>query len=443
MAFNKEVKYVLNLSLPIIIEMLIYTLMSIADIMMIGNYGGNTAVSVVGISTEIITTTIDIFIAVGMATGITALVAQRVGAKDSIGASKYASAGIFLGIITTIIIFFVILFNSKKLLMFTGTSENIVNPADIFTRLSIIAAFFNMITILLCGVLRGSGDTVSPLKISAVIAFLKITADWMLIFGHVVKAYGIIGAAYASIMAQITGMVFAVYILLFKDKQYIKARYLIMPDKATLLKLLKISVPSSLEDGVFNISRLLCTFMIMQLGNMAFAANEIANTIEGISIMPGIGFGMAATTLVGMKTGEKNFKIAREYTYICAVYSVCIMSAFSIVFLIFPVFLSDLFFGTAEKEVINLTAACIFIGAFEQPSIAISHCFAGALKGAGDAKSPFFISLITSWLIRLPLIFWFIYLKKASVIYVWWITIFQWTIDGLLMYVCFRKKLKK
>lgn len=428
------------MSLPIIFEMIFYTLMLNLDIIMIGNYGGNTAVSAVGISTEIITTVVDVFIAVGMATGITALVAQSVGAKDTIGADKYASLGIFLGTCITILLFLIIFFNSKEILLFAGTANNILGLSNAFTKLIIISAAFNMVTILFCSVLRGYGNTMVPLIIGAFVTFIKIIGDFLLIFGHFVNCSGILGAAYASIVAQAIGFLLALYFLMFKSKVHIKTKYIVFPDKTAVIRLLKISIPSSMEDGVFNISRLLCTFMIMQLGSMAFAANEIANTIEAISIMPGIGFGMAATTLVGIKVGEKDYKSAREYTYICAIYSLCMMSAFSIIFLIMPVLLSELFLGEAEKEVIQLTAACIFIGAFEQPSIAISHCFAGALKGAGDAKSPFWISLITSWLIRLPLIFWFIYLKRYSVVYVWWITAFQWAVDGLLMYICFRRK---
>ena len=196
-----------------------------------------------------------------------------------------------------------------------------------------------------------------------------------------------------------------------------------------------------MEEAAFSISRLLCTFIIMRAGTVAFAANQIANTVESVSFMPGMGFGVAATTLVGMKIGEKNYKKAREYTYACAFGAVAMMSVFGIIFLLMPSFLVDLFVGDEEKRVIYLASLCLFIGAFEQPAIAISSVFAGALKGAGDTKSPFIISLATSWIIRLPLILYFVYILKLSVIYVWWVTVFQWGLDAILMFICFEKKI--
>lgn len=208
-------------------------------------------------------------------------------------------------------------------------------------------------------------------------------------------------------------------------------------------KLFGLSIPSIMEDGAFSVSRLLCTFIIMRAGTVAFAANQIANTVESISFMPGMGFGVAATTLVGIKIGEKNYKEAKEYTYACALGAVAMMSVFAVIFLLMPSFLVNLFVGEEEIKLIYIASLCLFIGAFEQPTIALSSVFAGALKGSGDTKNPFFISLATSWLIRLPLIFYFIYILKLSIIYVWWVTVIQWGIDAILMFICFERRIEK
>lgn len=118
------------------------------------------------------------------------------------------------------------------------------------------------------------------------------------------------------------------------------------------------------------------------------------------------------------------------------------MSFFSVVFLIMPGILVNLFVGKEEKTVMQLAAVCLFIGAFEQPSIAISSVFEGALKGVGDTKTPLIISILTSWFIRLPLTFYFIYIMKFSIVYVWIITAIQWAVDALLMLISLNKKLK-
>ncbi|MEA4825920.1 MAG: MATE family efflux transporter, partial [Clostridium sp.] len=75
--------------------------------------------------------------------------------------------------------------------------------------------------------------------------------------------------------------------------------------------------------------------------------------------------------------------------------------------------------------------------------MAISLILGGSLKGAGDTKTPFIISLISSWFIRLPLMLLFVYILKVSVVYVWLITAIQWIFEGIAMSILFRHKFKK
>jgi len=109
-------------------------------------------------------------------------------------------------------------------------------------------------------------------------------------------------------------------------------------------------------------------------------------------------------------------------------------------FLLFPKFLISLFINKSETDVINLGTICLTIASLEQTPMAISMILGGSLKGAGDTKTPFIVSLISSWLIRLPLMIYFIYLLKASVTYVWWITSIQWIIDAIIMVILFKKR---
>ncbi len=85
----------------------------------------------------------------------------------------------------------------------------------------------------------------------------------------------------------------------------------------------------------------------------------------------------------------------------------------------------------------------MLVGAIEQPFIAASTVVEDILKGIGDAKTPFIVTLISSWFIRVPLIYYYIYKSRNSVVYVWWITAFQWFIDFLLMKIALNKKFKK
>ncbi|NMM62712.1 MATE family efflux transporter [Clostridium sp. P21] len=439
---NKStIKEVLDISLPAVGESICYTLMSIFDIMMIGNYGGSTAVNAVGISSEILNTCVNIFIVVGISIGITSFVSRSIGAQKKSSADEYASIGFLLGFIFSIFICCILFKFSRNILFWAGAKGNVLNVSNNFTKIAVVAVFFNMMTNVINSILRGYGNTYAPFLIAVFITVVKLLLDVILIFGIIVPELGIIGLAIASVGSQGVGFIAA--LIYFLKKSYVKIRfkYIFYLKISKVKNILLLSIPSSMEDAAFGLSKLLCTFIIMHSGNIAFASNQIANTIESISFMPGMGFGMAATTLVGIKVGEKNYKKAREYTYACALGAVLMMGFFSIVFLVMPGILVNLFIDEGEKRIIYLASLCLFIGAFEQPSIAISTVFASALKGAGDAKTPLVISLATSWIIRLPLIFYFIHFLKLSVIYVWWVTVIQWGIDAILMFICFEKKL--
>lgn len=82
------------------------------------------------------------------------------------------------------------------------------------------------------------------------------------------------------------------------------------------------------------------------------------------------------------------------------------------------------------------------IGATQQIPMAVDMVLAGALKGSGDTKTPFKIAFLCNWGIRMPLMFWFIYLNKMSITYYWIITAVQWTIESSILVYIYRKKFK-
>jgi len=431
---------VLNTSLPVVAEITIYTLMSIFDLMMIGKYGGNIAVSAVGISNSLTNAFIGIFISGGVCISIVSLVSRLVGARQYKIAEKFAVIGLILGAIICLIITILFYYFGKELLYILGARNEILKIGYSFIKINSIALFFCMNMMLLNSILIGYGNTFIPFICSLIVFSLKIIFNYLLIFGIIFKARGIDGSAIASTIAYLCGFIFSFYHTASKAKIVIKHFFIFRISSKDIKKILKLAIPCSLEEAAFSISKLICVAIIIKSGSISFAADEIANMIEGISVMPGIGFGIAVITLVGLNTGKKDYKKAKSIANNCAFYAVFMMSIFAIIFLFMPNLLVNLFVGENEKKVAYLAGRCLAIGAVEQPFIGMSLVFAGALKGLGDVKTPFFISCFTSWIIRLPLTYYFIHLLKYPVTALWWITALQWAIDALLMFSLFNYK---
>lgn len=438
---RKTIKDVLDLALPAVGEMILYMMIWVFDTLMVGQYGGNIAVSTVGLSSEILYTFSNIFISVGVSVGIASLVARRIGANEFDLAEEYASVGFITGGVIAFLIFLTAFTLCGKILTIAGAKGEVINSGIIFMRIASVGIFFNMIMNTLNSILRGYGNTKTPLLISLLINVINLGMDWLLIFGNLgFPELGVRGAAIATTSANIIGFIFITYYMSKKSVIKPRLRYIKKLNFNKLKELLKLCIPSSLQQGAFDISRLLCVFMIMHLGTIAFASNQIATTIESVSFMPGWGFAIAATTLVGHRIGEKNFVQAREYAYACMTLGSIIMFFCSLLFLICPNFLIHLFINESEKQVIYLGSLCLMVASVEQIPMAISMILGGSLKGLGDTKTPFIISLISSWVIRLPLMFYLIYIAKLAVFYIWWATAIQWIFEGIVIFIAFKRK---
>ncbi|MEG0774146.1 MATE family efflux transporter [Clostridium sp.] len=442
---NKTIiKDVLSLALPAVGEMILYMMIWVIDTIMVGKYGGELAVSTVGISSEILYTFSNILIAQGIAVAITSIVARRYGAKEFNIAEEYASFGFAIGTLISIITTLVIYIFAENFLNLAGAQPEVIALSLTYINIVCIGLSFNMMASILSAIQRAYGNTKTPLITSFIAVFINLGLDAVLIFGLFgFPELGIKGAAIATAISHVLAFLYSATYTYKKSLIKVRLKYIINLSISKIRILFKLSIPASLQEGAYGISRLATTFMIMYLGTTAFAANQITLTLESISFMPGWGFAVAATTLVGNKVGEKNYKKAKEYAYACTFLSVVIMLVFAVLFLTIPTQLIKLFIDSKETKVIALGASCLMVAALEQPTMAVSMVMGGALKGAGDTKTPFLVAVITSWFIRLPLVFYFIYLLKLSVVYFWVICVIQWTLDGLLLFIFFKKQFKK
>ncbi|MHC1683810.1 MAG: MATE family efflux transporter [Clostridiaceae bacterium] len=437
---NKSIKEVLKLAIPAVGEMILYMMVWVVDTMMVGKYGGEIGVSTVGLSSEILYTIANIFITIGISVAITSLVARKYGAKKIDEAEEFATIGLFLGLILSLIINIFIFTFAENILTLGGAKGEVLSNGVIFLKIASFGLFFNCMTSCISGILRGYGNTVTPLIVSLIVNIITISLDYVLIFGKFgFPSLGIKGSAIATTIAYFHGFIFILIYCLRNSKIKVRYTYIKNLTLSKVKSLVFLAAPSSMQEASFSIARLLSVFIIMRIGTVAFAANQITTTIESLSFMPGWGFAVAATSLVGQKIGEKDYKSAKTYAYTSMYLGTATMALCATVFFIFPDFLISLFIESTNKEVISLGAQCLRLAAFEQIFIAIGMILGGALKGAGNTKTPFFISLVSSWVIRLPLIYYFVYINNYPVTAVWIITTIQWIFEATLILMLFKK----
>lgn len=438
---KKTIGEILKLALPAVGEMILYMMIWVFDTIMVGRHSGQLGVSAVGLSSEVIYTFFNILVAMGISISVTSIVSRSLGAKNIDKASEVSNIAIKIGIFLGVVLSAIYFIFAENILKIAGASDDVISLGKVYLKICSFGIIFNMLTNIFNGIYRGCKNTRTPLYGAAIMNIVNVSLDYILIFGKFgAPELGVKGAAIATVAGIICAFIFSFSQLKRLPFKIQLNRKIVMKDFKELVYL---AIPSACQEGAFSINRLINVSIIMGLGSLAFAANQITITIESISFMPGWGFAVALTTLAGHSVGERNFEKAKKYIYYTVTLSIITMGFTAIIFFLFPNELILLFIKESEKEVITLGAMCLTLAAIEQVPMAIAMVIEGAMKGMGDTKTPFKVVLFTNWIIRLPLIYYFLYLQRYPVTTFWKVTALQWSIEAIIIVFVFERKWKK
>ena len=435
----KIFREIIYLAIPAVGEMTLYMMIWIFDTMMIGKYGGQLAVSSVGLSTEIIYSFFNIIIAVGVSTALTSLVSRAIGSKDYKKAEIIANAGIKIAVVLAFIFFSLLFFIPDKILNLAGATKEMLPLATRYAKISSFSFFLLTLSSTINGVFRGVKDTKTSLYVAGSINIVNLFLDYVLIFGNLgFPEWGITGAAVATVAGNFIGILLQWSRL---KKLPFKISFFSCVSKKDIWEIIRFAIPSGLQEANFSLSRLLGLTFILSLGTAAFAANQIGIAIEAISTMPGWGVAIACTALVGHSIGENNPNKSQEYTLYSTIIASIFMGILACFFFFIPKTLISFFINKQEIDVIRIGAICLQVAAFEQIPIAIVTVLGSYFKGIGNPKIPFYVSFFTNWFLRLPIAFYLISILRLPVYIYWIITTFQWLLESIILYYLYRKNI--
>ncbi|MBO0413169.1 MATE family efflux transporter [Enterococcus hulanensis] len=392
MTSMKENK-ILALAIPATIENVLQTAVGFIDALMISRIG-LVAVTAVGIANTILNVYLALFIALGV--GASALIAQKIGAKQPDEAQKVTNQAVMLTLAVSLLLGIISIFFGESLLRVMGASEAVLQEALQFFMVVGGGVLFMGLMTIFGSILRATGDTKSPMKISVVVNIGNVVIDYILIFGlGPIPALGVLGTAIGTVLSRGLGCW-----LLYRKVQQSESPV----DHASLFNsgnyrpLVNLSIPATLERLVMRLGQVLYFGLIVSISAKTFAAHSIAGNIESFTYMPAYGLATAATTLVGNAVGAGESQQAKRYGYSAAKYGVIFMSLLGVVLFFGAPFFASLF--TSDQEALRQIVIALRIDAFAQPGLAISLITTGALQGMGDTKSPLYSTAFGMWGIR-------------------------------------------
>lgn len=408
---------VLALAWPVVLEMSGQMLAGTLVTAMVGHLG---AVSLAAVSLAIMVQMAVTMIFAAAGTGAAAIVSREAGANNYAAVKSIAGQAVMLAIALGVVVAALGYGAASVLFTILDAEPQVTELAASLLKLMFLFSPFFLVMAVSNFVLRAVGRTIDSFWVSMLNNGANLILSYMLINGICLPAAGPYGAAWGAAIGQLLGGTLAIIMLVRSPLVGLRASDVFSIKQLEIERILRVSVPSALEQAAMQGGRIAFTFLLAGVGTQQFAAHQIAMQVESISFLPGFGFSIAAMTLVGMSLGQEAPHRAVRYVKMTRSIGLWSMSAMGAVFFFYSRELAALFIH--DPDVLFWGSLCVKIAAFEQPTIALHYVMGGALRGAGDTKWPMYVTTCGIWLVRLPLIYLFITVWNYPVTAAWWIT---------------------
>jgi len=304
---NKDLK---KLIIPLFFEQALGLTIGMADTMMISSTG-EAAISAVSLI-DMINTLINSVLA-ALATGGAVIVSQYIGADNRKGACASAKQLIYSSaVITAVVSAFVILFHKQIILLFFGKIEaDVLKNAIIYLIVSSFYFPFLAVFNSCAAIFRSMGNAKITFQVSVTMNIINVIGNAIGVF---VLHMGILGVAIPSLIARAVATV-VLYSLLKRQNQYVVlSQEPFRWDIAEIKRVLSIGVPGGVENGIFQLGRVLVVSIISGFGTIQIAANGVANSLDGVGCIMGQAMNLAMITVIGRCVGAGDKLQVRYYT---------------------------------------------------------------------------------------------------------------------------------
>ena len=393
---SPETLSVWGLAWPSILANVLFASVGVVALKAVGSLGTD-AVAAVGTGGRIFFVIQSIMMAIS--TGTTALVARAYGAKRYQEASQVLYDSMLISMFLSFISIFIIWVAGEDLLGLFGLELEAKQLALDYLKVLILFSPTFGVSIIFGAAVRAAGDVKTPLFMGLIQNIINI----FLLIGLVNGRYGfpelgVVGAAYAGGISFAIGSILGLFVWVTKIIT-IPLPKLNSFSFSRFRELIRVSTPAGLEQGVFQLGLLLYFWIISLYGNAPIAAYNVGINILMLSFMVGQGFTVAGATLTGQFLGAENPKEAKRSGWRSAGLTMVSMGILGILLALASRPIAGFFVD--DPEVIRLTVLFVWLLGIMQPLMALEFALGGALRGAGDTKSPLYIVSISLVFFRL------------------------------------------
>lgn len=411
-------KQILWFSLPLLLGNLFQQLYNTVDSIVVGQTIGSNALAAVGSSNPIINLLVSFFM--GLSVGASVIISQSFGAQDKDRLHKAVHTSIALAIVGGLILMVVGILLTPLILTWVGTPPEVMDGSKLYLRIYFAGILGVVIYNIGSGILRAIGDSKTPLYFLIASALTNIVLDLVFV---IALQMGVAGVAWATTISQALSGILILIVLSRTDEAYRLVFREIRFDSSSLKQIIKIGLPSGLQNAVISFSNVIVQSNINSFGPSAMAGCGSYTKIDGFAILPIMSFSMAMTTFIGQNMGANEYervnKGAKIGLLMCCGTAVVISG---ILLLFAPNFLRVF---SNEEDVIYYGTYMLRSVAPGYIFLAVSHALSGTLRGAGKTLVPMVIMIATwcimrmTWIITLMPVYQDIYVVFSGYVVTW------------------------
>ena len=386
-------KNMLLFAVPLLLSNLFQQLYNAADSVIVGNFVGAEALAAVSSSTPLINMMVGFFN--GMAIGAGVVIAGYFGARDMEKLRRAIHTDIAFGIIAGAVLVILGTVFTPLILRWMQTPEDVLPESIRYFRIYSLGVIFSVLYNIMMGIMNAIGDSRHPLYYLILSSIINIFLDLFLVG---VVHTGVGGAAFATIMSQAVSSILCLRKLMHDDTPYRVRLRDIRIDMGMLRRIISYGLPSGIQNSVINFANIIVQTNINTFASAAVAGSGAYSKIEGFAFLPITSFSLSLTTFVGQNIGAgKRDRVLKgmRFGILC---SITLAEIIGLCFFLFAPLLISLF--NTDPAVVSFGVRQARIESLFYCFLALSHCIAGVLRGAGKATVPMMIMLGTWCIFR-------------------------------------------
>ena len=389
-------KNLIRFSLPFLLSNIIQALYSVADMLIVGWFRGDEAISGVSLGSQV--TMLVTNLVIGFTVGGTVLISQYFGAKKHKDVNEAIGTLFTMLIAASVLLTAVFVVLAKPLLNLLRTPPESFDEAHSYLIICLCGTIFIFGYNAVSSILRGLGDSKSPFWFVLIACVSNIGLDFLFV-GALGRSAD--GAALATVIAQGISLVLSIVWLIKKGFSFDFKLKSFIPKGDKLLLIFKLGFPSSIQNTISSISFMLMTALANNYGGVdASTAIGVVGKFNSFAILPALAMSSSVSSMAGQNIGAGYYDRAKKTMWIAIRIAFCISAAIFALVQIFPGFIIRIF--TDTPRVIELGIDYMRAFAFDYLFVAFFFCFNGLIIASGHTTFSLINGITCSILLRMP-----------------------------------------